>query len=272
VCYTILMFFYVFLAPLRAMALSVQQVTPDPCIIGGLKCGDPFAEVGAIITSTWLYGIFGIVLFLMLIVYGVILIINSRNDSAQADAISSYVNAFIGTLLAASSSFIAGLVIDGGARRNPDLLNWTMFSAATTDVLAEVYAFIKAIVIGLFILNLFVNGVRLIVSTDDGEAQAAWKGLTRAVIGAIIVLVAFPIINAVVPGSTPTGAITTIKEISQFLITFVGGLAVVGLVAAGVMYVVSIDEGLKERANKLIITCIITLIVVAAAYALLLTL
>lgn len=266
------MFWDIFLTPLRVAALSVQQVTPDPCIINGLRCGDPFAEVGAIITSSWLYGIFGIVLFIMLIVYGVLLIINSRSDSAQADAISSYTNALIGTVLAASSSFIAGLVIDGGARRNADLLNWTIFSTATTEVLVEIYAFIKAIVVGLFILNLFVNGVRLIVSTDDGEAQAAWKGLTRAIIGAIIVLIALPIINAIVPGGTPTGAITTITGIAQFLVTIVGGLAVIGLVAAGVMYIVSIDESLKERANKLIITCIITLIVVAAAYALLLTL
>ena len=42
-------------------------------------------------------------------------------------------------------------------------------------------------------------------------------------------------------------------------------MAVIGMIAAGIMLVISVDESLKDRAKKLIITSIAALIVVLLA-------
>lgn len=257
------------LAPFKALAQPVQQINPDPCVVSGLSCGDPFAIVADLLTGNLLISVFGVVLFVMIIVYGVTLIVNSRNENAQEEAVSSYVNAFIGTVLAASASYIAGLVISGGANRNPDVINTGTFLGVATDVLAEVYNFIKVIVIGLLILNLTIQAFRIITSVDDSSAGEARKALVRSILGSIIVLIAVPVINSIVPGGPPTGVIAQFVLISTYLVVVLGGIAAIGLVIAGIMYIVSIDESLKDRANKLIIVCLVTLVVAAVAYALL---
>jgi len=54
--------------------------------------------------------------------------------------------------------------------------------------------------------------------------------------------------------------------IARFLLTIFGALAVIGILAAGVMLIVSVDESLKDKAKKLVIACMIALVIVIASY------
>ena len=251
-----------------APPLPIQQVNIDPCgSFAGLSCA---TDLPTHIANIFLSGpsnvrtIFGVVLFAMLTYYGIKLIVTSREDSAQADAIQSYVNAIIGTALVAGASIVATIVMD-----HTTIVNTTGINNSVS-ALGKIALFMRNMVVGLVILNLFIQGFKLVIAQDDGEASSAQKGLIRSLLGVVIVMICGPIINAVVPSGALSGTITDeIVGVANYVVTIFGALSVLAFIIAGMFYVMAIDSGLKDRAHKLMIASIVSVLVVLASYSLL---
>ena len=56
--------------------------------------------------------------------------------------------------------------------------------------------------------------------------------------------------------------------IINFTLTLIGALAVFTIIIAGIMLVLSVDEGLKDRAKKAIVVAVVGLIVALLSYIL----
>lgn len=250
-----------------AAPLPIQQINITPCtVFTSLRCAP---DVGAhlydtLIGTGYIGSIFGTVLFASIIYFGVRLILMSRNDSAQAEAVQSYVQALIGTIFVAGASSIASVVL------NHTVVIDTVGLANQVGLLGQVALFIRNLVVGLLILNLFIQGFKMIIAQDEGETSAAQKGLIRSVLGTVIVMICGPIINAIVPSSSLSNTVTgEIVGIANFIVTIFGALAALAFVVAGAFYVLAVDASLKDRAHKLMISSIVAVLVVLASYSLL---
>jgi hypothetical protein len=137
----------------------------------------------------------------------------------------------------------------------------------------KVFTFIKALISGALILNISIQGFMMIASSDEGGVTSARKRFIYGMIGCAIVVLAGPILNTFAGrggGILGGGSGTLAEEISgigSFLIAIFGILAVVGIIMGGVMLVISFDEGLKEKARKLIVGSIVALLVVITSGA-----
>lgn len=251
---------------------EIDPVAMNPCPFGttDLSCANDLPEYirGIFIGNGIIYDAFSLVVFVMVVFYGVRLIILSRNESAQADAAMSYANALVGIVLVAGAAFIANVVLD-----HSQVVNTAALDPLENSVFVNVYNFIKAIVVGFVITNLFIQGFRLVATFDDGNSDSAKQALIRSLAGAAIVLICSPIVYALEPRNSGTradasGIVVQIAGIANFLLTIFGALAVLGFVTAGILFVVSVEDSLRERAQKLMIASIVSLIIVIASTAL----
>jgi hypothetical protein len=114
------------------------------------------------------------------------------------------------------------------------------------------------------IINIGYHGAQLIVSQDDSGMTNARQGMLRGAIGLTIVMISGTVLDAF-----NTNIITDTNNelfgIGNFIITIFGALAVVAIVVAAIMLVVSVDEQLKDRAKKIMITVAISVLVVMSS-------
>lgn len=225
----------------------------DPCVSGDLTCNTDLASyIGSTIPPAMFTAFFGI-LFAMLVFYGFKLAVMSRSDSAMTDTMSALAHAFVGSVLVLGSIILAesfGTV--GTIAPQP----------VEAGILAVVIGYIVQLVGAVLILNLVVQGFRMIAATDDGNVSAARTNMLQSIIGAAMVILAAPILQAVMPGSFSSGINEEIVGIANFLATIFGLMAALSIVVAGIMLVVSVDESLKDRAKSVITASIVALIVV----------
>lgn len=256
------------LAPLTK-ALSMNSVNIAPCPLGSIKChGDLVGALNNIITSNGnanIFGVFAIVLFVMLAFFGLRLIIDGRKDEAQADAAKSYINALIGSILVAGAGIVASTVTD---HSRVITVNGSGFITPLT-ALERLGSFTINIVVGLLVSNLFVQAIRLITAQDEGSSTNAKQSLIRALAGTAVVGLAGPILNYIEPGVRVDPQITgQVIGIANFLATVFGSLAVLAFLIAGVMLVIGVDEALEQRARQLMLTAIVAVLVVVSSYTL----
>jgi len=256
-------------APVEALdSLDINNLLDNPCPmgndIGGVGCytsSNPASYINNLISGS--YGvrtIFGSLLLAMLIFYGIKLLLGSHNESTLSEIKSAYGQA------------IAGAALVGGAYLLADTFAGSTSSTALVvadpfnNVVGNVTTFIKALLATVVLLNIFIQGVRLIVSTDEGSSDNAKKRLLHGMIGAAFVILASTIVGAFYESRTASIMTNEIVGLARYVLTLFGGLAVIGLIVSGIMLVVSVDESLKDRAKKLIISSVVALAVAIAAF------
>ncbi len=125
----------------------------------------------------------------------------------------------------------------------------------------------------LIVVNIVIQGMRLVASQgEQDQFEKARKRLIATFIGAVFVMLANIVAIAALPG--PTGATSLAKEFAGFanyLLTIVGFAAVVVIIAAGIMLVVSVSDTLKDKAKTMIKTAVIALVAVMVSFALVTT-
>ncbi len=146
------------------------------------------------------------------------------------------------------------------------LVNTNIIATAAGNIVTYVRL---ALATGL-LANIVIQAFRLIAS--QGQEEQTNKAKTRLIasfIGVGIVMLANVVMVAVNPELGSSSMIAEeIAGIGNFLITLFGFLAVVAIMVAGFMLVLSVDDGVKEKAKNIIKTSIIALVVVTVAYAL----
>jgi hypothetical protein len=194
----------------------------------------------------------------MLIFYGIKLLVGSRDDNTLTEVKSAYAQALAGAVIIGGAFLLA----DTFAQPSGNLVDAAPFNT----VMLNVILFFKALLATVVMLNIVIQGARLIVAQEDGAIDKARKRLLHGMIGAAIVILASAAIDAFyeVPGPGPI--VAEVFGIARFALTIFGALAVIGIIVSGIMLILSVEESLKDRAKKLVITCVVALAVVITAF------
>ncbi len=192
------------------------------------------------------------------------MVAHSTEESTVKDTRTSYIH------------IITGLAVVG-------LCRWFVlaFSApntgaqlVNTDVvesgLVNIVMYFKMIISLSLMVNIVVQAFRLI--TSQGAQEQVDKAKTRFIasfIGAGIMMLANVIVLSVIPGyGGSTDLAVEIAGIANYILVIMGFLSLLAIIVAGVLLIVSIDEGLRDKAKNMIKTSMIALIVVLTSYAL----
>lgn len=122
----------------------------------------------------------------------------------------------------------------------------------------------------LLTINITLQGVRLVSSQGEQElVDRARKRLINGFIGVVFVMLANVVVMSIVPGTG--GASTLANEIAgvaNYLIAIVGFAAVVTIIVAGILLILSVSETLKDKAKSIIKIAVVALVAVVVSYAL----
>ena len=236
------------------------EVTVDPCPTNQLYCRWDLAGYIFNLIEVGLFPAFFGIFFAMVVFYGFRLAIESRSDQSVQDAFNSIIQAAVGATL------VSGAYILANAFAVPE----TLPNVALVEVgfLAKGIAFFIQFIGFILMGNIVVQGIRLIVSLEKGHTDTARKNMILSFIGAVMVMLAQPVLSAVTPGAFRNEINDNIVGIANFLATIFGVGAVLAFIVAGIMLVVSINENIKDRAKTLMFTSIVALIVVMSSLAL----
>lgn len=184
-----------------------------------------------------------------------------------------------GTVKEARTSYIyiiTGLAITGLARwfslafapsnTGSDLVNAGFVEAG----IGNVVVYFRMIIAITLVVNIVLQAFRLITSQGQQEqTDKAKKRLIAGFIGAGIIMMANAIVESALPGyGTSNIATAEVVGLANYLLTIVGFLALMAIIVAGVMLIVSVDESLKEKAKLVVKTAIVALIMVLVSFAL----
>jgi hypothetical protein len=208
-----------------------------------------------------IYHIFFWFFFAMLILYGFTLVVQSRKSEAVQEAIASYTHAFIGAVIFTGAFLLAEAFATPNVPVN--------IEPVQEGILERVIAFLVVLVGAVLVANIVVQGIRLILAVNEGNIDTARKNFIQSLVGAAIAMLAKPILSLVRPGGFHLGINDEIVGVANFLGAIFGLMAVVTFIIAGIMLVVSVEDSLKDRAKKLIITSLVAMAVVVASLALL---
>ena len=259
-------------ASLLAQVINYNNM--NPCPVGGISCVQ--AGAGDDYIRNFIYGnqglltVFAGILFGMLLFYGIKLLVGSQSDNIVTEVRQAYIHAFFGAVLVGGAVLLANTF----ASNTNDIVIESAFNSITRNVIRAIAGLIATLVLA----NVVVQGIRLVVALEDGDIDKAKKGFLHGMIGAGIAILAVPFVRVFTNGNTTGGgsiqtggtqeALTQILGIGQYIALILGAIAVFGILVAGIMLVVSYDQGLQDRARKLIVTCLITIAVCLVAYGL----
>lgn len=202
--------------------------------------------------------------------YGMRMLGDAHKDSALGDMSNSILYAMM------------GFAVIGSAVVFSDAFTTTGFSGTTQTTVSPSSAsvFFQFDVIRQFMINLsyfifflmvVVSAFKMVVTRGDQAEFDKWrKVIVGACIGAMIMFIANAIVASVASGS-PMAIIIEMRGIGLFLLTIVGFACAAALIIAGIMLIVSIDEGLKDRAKKIIYGTLISLVLILCCYVIIVT-
>lgn len=255
----------VFCALAPEMAWMAPPAPPDPCsVVPGLPCnGSGSSGLASWISSRVFSGtaktLFGSFLTLYFFVYAARLIILGE----KSDVIDETKYAYAYGVSGAAMYIFAGSIIEAVGSQNGTGIN----TAPVDSAVMQIIGFLNGVIGALLLATLTYQAIRLILKRGDESAFGDLRKRFMFLIGGIVTyLLANVIINAAAPGSGSTRFIVEIVGIIRYMLEIIGFLAVVTFVFAGFLYVISIDEGRKDRAKQAMKNTAIALIVVLFAY------
>lgn len=271
------------LLPVSAHAFAIPQ---NFCAIGaafGLSanCGGG----GAVGLSNYVanYGIntigvvFLAVLMAMFFTYAVRLIVGSNDENTVRESKVGYAHAITGAAIVSLASFFVwafspNIAFGPGAA----LVNKCPVQLGFLNVIK----YFRIILGGAMLINLIIQGTRLISAQSQEDAEKAKKRLLYGFVGVGIILLANRMVLAAFPDTVPctsfgiigTGGDSSIVSvemvgIANFLLAAFGLIAVVAIIIAGAYLVLSVNEQNKDKAKNIVKTAVIALAVIIAAFA-----
>ena len=191
--------------------------------------------------------------------YAVRMMLESSDENVISETKSAYVYGVSGAVVVTLATFIADAFTSPGE---------VVDTAPIGEGLDNVIEFMRlAVSISVSAAIVFL-GVRLIVlQGEESEIEQQKKRFFNGLLGVAIVLLANVAVEAFIPGGGPSALASEIAGIASFVLTLLGALAVLAFVVAGVFLVLSTDEGLKDRAKKIIFATVVTIIVVLSSLA-----
>ncbi|MBD3270084.1 hypothetical protein GF376_01000 [Candidatus Peregrinibacteria bacterium] len=151
------------------------------------------------------------------------------------------------------------------------------------QTLQYVITFVKYIVGGVAVLVLMQNALKLVSNASAEELDKTKKHILMAVIGLVLIIIADPIINDVLfnidntrypsvdgpeAGINVTQGVREIVGFTNYVVTILAPIAVLVIIAGGVMYMTAAGDPEKQgKAKRMIMLALVGLIIIYGAFA-----
>lgn len=199
--------------------------------------------------------------------YAVRMVLEAHKEEAGKDLTNAFIYVLSGfAIIACAGAFatafgLSGLSNDAVTDVSPLVLDASIKSVAD---------FIIRMSSGVFILIIVITGLRMIATQGETANFDKWrKVLIANCLGVVMMLMAFFIIHAVSDVNSDL-LINEIRGLILYMLTLIGFICVAALIVAGILLIVSVEESLKDRAKRIVIGTLISLLIVVASYTLIL--
>ncbi len=247
--------------PVHAFQITIHSSVCAyiPCYSGGGSAGIVALLMANFIPS--MYVLFGGVAGIYMMLNTIKMVTEGSDEGVVSEAKSNIIHIIVGCVVVGGAALI---VESFGIGHGIRIVNQAPVSALLTLVIM----FFRLVMGAALMANIVIQAFRLISSQgDSGQEEKARKRLITGFIGVGLMLLASIIVSAAIPGANSTPLAGEIVGIANFLTTLIGALCVVAIIVAGICYVISIDEGFKDKAKTAIKVSIVTLVVTLLAYA-----
>lgn len=253
------------LSPIAAMAqmippCPVGSVLPCPAGIYANGALGLVAYVTMIIFPAIRTGFIGVAT-VMFAVYAGRLLFQADEDQTVTDIKNAYSSAVTGAVFISIATFI---VDSFGRPASAVLVNPVPITFAINNVIG----YFKIIIGVLLSIVITTQGIRLmLLQGQEAEIEKLRKRFLYSLLGVGVILLANVIVEAVQPGANSVVINEEVRGIVNFALELFAGLAVLSILVAGAILILSPDESSKETARKIVFATVISLIVVLSAYS-----
>ena len=255
------------LSPLLAHAFEIGDFSSVcgivPCSGGGGGAAGFSGYIAGTIVPALEVGIIAVAL-ISLFYSAAMMSLFSSEEGAVKDARTSYIYVITGLAITGFAHWIS--LAFAPANTGGGLVNEQYVVSGVDNVVF----YFRIIVAVTLLVNIVVQAFRVIASQGKQEdTDKAKKRLIGGFIGAGVIMLANSIVASAAPGfGATTIAAQEMAGIASYITTLVGFMAVLAIVVAGVMLIVSADEGLKDKAKNVVKTAVVALIACFVSYAL----
>ncbi|MBI4995224.1 hypothetical protein HZC21_06360 [Candidatus Peregrinibacteria bacterium] len=273
----------------QASAQSLLPIPPQLCGEGGFPCpeGTKAEEMAKSLAGKVIDNvryIVGAVAIFMIIISGIKLVMNSGDEEVFKKQVTNIFYGIIGLFLIMLAGDIASIfeVDRGGFLKDPNVtVQKSRLFSRTVEI---IITFIKYIIGGVAVLFTARNGLRLVLlGGNEEEAAKDKKNLYYSAIGLIVILIANTVVNKVFfkidtsqypgiepvrPGVDPKAFAKEVAGMTNLVAAITGPIALLSLVAGGLMYILAGGEDEKiNKAKKVITWSLIGIIIIYGAFA-----
>lgn len=248
-----------------SLPFAALLLTPTTCFAGAgatyLVRLVQFSILPEIMTAFW--GISYAAVFY----YAVRMVLEAHKDEAGKDLTNSFIYVLVGFAIIACAGAFATAFGLGGLSNDAV----TDVTPLTLDVgIKSIADFIIKMSSGIFILIIVLTGLRMIASQGEEANFDKWrKVLVANCLGVVMMMTAYFTIHAIADVNSEI-LINEMRGLILYMLTLIGFIAVAALIIAGIMLIVSVEESLKDRAKRIVIGTLISLLIVIACYTLIL--
>jgi hypothetical protein len=274
-----------------------RGLVQDPGTVGSVDQGVASLVVGIVMNIRFLLGAIAIAL---IIFSGFRLVIAQGNEEVWGSAKKTMVWSIVGLALVGFSGEIVRIFavgncaelgmlpgsnnvgcVPGGFLRDPNSI--IQRSTVFNQNVQYIITFIKYFIGGLAVLMLMRNAFRMVTNSAGDELEKDKKNIIASVIGLFLIIIADPIINNVFfdidtsryPSTTGAQAglnvaqgIAEVVGFTNFIVSILTPLAILVVVAGGIMYASSAgDEDRQSKAKRMITLALIGLLIIYGAFA-----
>lgn len=256
------------LTPLHTVAQVILPNTANPCPVVGIPCG---SGNGAFDAAAFLeFEIFPAIRVLFIAAAVIMFLQYSLKllfDPDSSETVSSAKLAYGYGITACAIVGISTYIVDAVGQNENTRAN-IIDPEPIDEGIGLLILYIRLVVATLVALFLLIQGIRLIMKQgSEEEFTKAKTQFFHTIMGIAVILVTSAIVEAFTEGPAEVLAIEIVGLIN-FVLVLIGALAVASVIIAGIMLVVSVDESMKDRAKKAIVTAVVGLIIALMSYIL----
>ena len=217
----------------------------------------------------------------ILVYAGIMMVVKGGDEGETTKQKSAVTYSIVGMAVIGISGAVTEILsVENGGLLNPDEAKErvVLFRVEVNLVIT----FIKYILGSIATLFLVISGLSLVVAGgDEGTVTSAKKRMAASALGLLLVIFSSTFIDrvfyvidlnadetGVIPQVDTVQGIAEIVAITNIVVTLVGPVMILMLVAGGIMYIISAgDDGKMDKAKKLITNAVIGIVVIYGAFA-----
>ncbi len=193
------------------------------------------------------------------------LVMYPTDEGVVKEARTSFIYIICGCIVVGLAQWF--VIAFSPAETGANLIN----TGVVTQAISNIIVYFRLVLATVLTANIVIQSFRLITSQgEQDQIDKARKRLVGGFIGVAVVLLANVITVSVNPQlSDGTNQLALeIAGLANYFVTIVGFLAVVVILVAGVLLVISVDESLKDKAKTMIKVAVAAIVFVVISYAL----